>query len=87
MPGAKRRKIAPTSEEQETAPENVVTASGSSGPADLQKAGESTGAEMPECSPSEPFAVDKNKERQERFKALQARAVSQHYSQARCRKY
>lgn len=68
MPPAKKRKIAPASEAEESAPPNQAT---ESGPQPVES------TPMPEQSTTteeDSISADKNKERQERFKALQARA-------------
>ncbi len=78
MPPAKRRKVAPTSDEQEIPPQqDGAGATEPSESVDLNQTDESQSAEQQIVPTSENTTADKNKERQERFKALQARAVSQ----------
>ena len=72
MPSAKRRKVAPASEPQSSnAQEN-----GTSNTTDTEKPYNASEDTNPAPANGEPAVVDKIKERQERFKALQARAVS-----------
>lgn len=75
MPPAKRRKIAPKPDQepgspQENGPEKNTEPDNPQEPDDVSH------TKIPVPAVFESSARDKNKERQERFKALQARAVS-----------
>ena len=77
MPPAKRRKLASIPKEEQSAHQKPsVDASESSEIGGLNEPKASQNAQSPVLLTSEVPAVDRNKERQERFKALQARAVS-----------
>ena len=84
MPPAKRRKIEPAFAQQENASKQEDTAALESQTLpntqesdDSLKIGQAAPADLEAPLP------DKNKERQERFKALQARAVSEARNEAR----
>ena len=73
MPPAKKRKIADEPKVQDGAPVDEMAISKSQDPQHIDKELES---ERSGDSKPDPSSVDKNQERKERFKALQARAVS-----------
>ena len=75
MPPAKKRKITDGSKVQEDAVLNDTAARKSPDP---QHTEEEVEVESPGDTKPEASSVDKNQERRERFKALQARAVSLH---------
>jgi hypothetical protein len=76
MPPAKRRKISPVSEAQDSiAHEDSAGSLTRPTPKELGDQKESPKAEPIAAPATEASAADRNKERQERFKALQARAV------------
>jgi len=77
MPPAKRRKISPASKAQD----GTIQEDGAGALAQSELKEPSGEEKLPGAGPSaapatEAYSADKNKERQERFKALQARAVS-----------
>ena len=77
MPPAKKRKTAPTADQAEiAAKENGSETSKHSETKDSAQLDDLTSAEPPSFEAPVAPAADKNKERQERFKALQVRAVS-----------
>lgn len=73
MPPAKKRKIANESKVQDGAPVDETAAPKSQHPQYIDRESE---AEPSEDAQPNLRSVDKNQERKERFKALQARAVS-----------
>ena len=80
MPPAKRRKIEPASDQQESTPQQGVAAASSSHiSANPQDSDNSPDDAQTTPSNSKASLPDKNQERRERFKALQARAVSYTY--------
>ena len=76
MPPAKRRKVTSASNPQPSTSQEILT--GITPEAEKPQKPEHASEDMnPMSANGEPAEADKNKERQERFKALQARAVSQ----------
>lgn len=73
MPPAKKRKIANESKVQDDAPVDETAAPKSQHPQYIDRESE---AEPSEDAQPDLRSVDKNQERKERFKALQARAVN-----------
>ena len=79
MPPAKKRKIAPTTEIKDSdAQDQAVEGPTSSDFQQTQNMDESSEPGSSAAMKSEVSSVDKNRERQERFKALQARSVRSH---------
>lgn len=78
MPPAKRRKLAPASETQDSnTAEDTTQRSEQPDSTEQSQQGDRPDPEPPVATATEASLADKNKERQERFKALQARAVSE----------
>lgn len=76
MPPAKRRKLSPATEAQDSITQEDSTGSLTQSKSKWMGGPEESYEAGPSAAPTvENPPVDKNKERQERFKALQARAV------------